>query len=95
MCVEYCDHKQRAPVLVASHLLVIVGTVVMYGLGLCLDWRLTSGLGALLSFSVILTFHFLPESAAWLVMKYRMIEARRTLLWLHEPDTVHQVNSTE
>ena len=76
------------------HIFVIVGSVVMYGLGSILDWRVTSGIAGLLPLSAIFAFYFLPESAVWLVKKYRMIEARRTLLWLHGQSEVLQVRKS-
>ncbi|KAJ9588205.1 hypothetical protein L9F63_018426, partial [Diploptera punctata] len=88
--VEFCDDKRRAQIMAASYIFVAVGCAVMYGLGLVLDWRITSGIAGLLPLSAVFAFYFVPESAVWLVRKYRMIEARRTLLWLYGPQQTQQ-----
>ncbi|PSN43339.1 hypothetical protein C0J52_14180 [Blattella germanica] len=88
--VEFTDSAIRGPLMTGCHIFLILGSVLAYALALVLNWRIILGVTGILPLLAILAFHFQKESAIWLMRKFRMIEARRSLLWIFGPGKEHQ-----
>ncbi|KAJ9586663.1 hypothetical protein L9F63_019765 [Diploptera punctata] len=88
---ELASPKYRGFIACGLFTSVSAGILIISVLGAFLDWRTASGLPALVSFSTLLLFYFIPESPVWYVKKNTKFEAEKVLRWLWGPGNEIQV----
>jgi hypothetical protein len=59
-----------------------VGILLVYILGAYMEWRVVSGISAVLPMLSLVAFALLPESPVWLIRHNRIQEAEKALNWL-------------
>ncbi|KAM8796512.1 solute carrier family 2, facilitated glucose transporter member 6 [Eudromia elegans] len=68
-------------------LMAVLGSLVLYALGLVLDWRWLAVAGEVPVFTMILLLCFMPNSPRFLLSQGKEDEALRSLGWLRGKDT--------
>jgi MFS family permease len=59
-----------------------IGILLVYILGAFMEWRVVSGISAVLPILSLVAFALLPESPVWLIRHNRIEEAEKALNWL-------------
>lgn len=71
---------------------VIVGVLFQFLLGTFLHWRKVALVNCSVPIASFILLFFVPESPHWLIMKNRLMEARKSIAWLRGWTTVEEID---
>ncbi|XP_048469805.1 solute carrier family 2, facilitated glucose transporter member 6 isoform X3 [Rhincodon typus] len=87
--------KIRGRMGVGPQIMLVLGTLLLYALGLVLSWRWLAIVGAFIPTLMITLMYFMPESPRYLISKHRYSEAMEALAWLRGPEANYRLEYTE
>jgi MFS family permease len=79
---EISEPRMRGILTGTNFLSHSVGILLVYILGAFMEWRVVSGISAVLPMLSLVAFALLPESPVWLIRHNRIQEAEKALRWL-------------
>lgn len=70
---------------------VILGVLIQFLLGSFLHWRTVALVNCTIPITSFILLFFVPESPHWLIMKNRLLDARKSIAWLRGWTTLDEI----
>lgn len=74
-----------------STMSVILGVLIQFLLGSFLHWRTVALVNCIIPVTSFVLLFFVPESPHWLIMKNRLLDARKSIAWLRGWTTLDEI----